>query len=109
MYLPIIEGIIGIPILCVMLYKGLNCFNQRILKSPKVTLIHPMLTSGQVTKPCRTTERDFRAAGNEAILLQVIPVINLISGEENEKFMKATEKKNDKILVGTLDISTPHD
>jgi len=68
-----------------------------------------MLTNGQVTKPCRVTERDFRAAGDEVIPLQVIPAISSISGGENEKSVKATEKKNGRILFGTLHINTLRD
>lgn len=93
-----------------MFYKGLKRIKPLILKSPQVTLVHLMFTSGHVTKPYKVTERDFRAAGDEAILLQVIPAINSISGEENEKSAKQkTEKENGKIVFGTLHINTLHD
>lgn len=92
-----------------MFYKGLKRIKPLILKSPQVTLVHLMFTSGQVTKPYKVTERDFRAAGDEAILLQVIQAINSISGEENEKSARATEKENGKIVFGTLHINTLHD
>jgi len=109
MYLPIIEDGMGISFLRVMLYKGHKCTNPLIHESPLVMLVHPMLTSGQVTKPYRVTERDFRATGDEVIPLQVIPAINSISGGENEKSVKATERKNARIPFGLLHINTLRD